>query len=118
MKRIAYSVLAFSLLTSLTFASDPRCKPRSEMLDLLKGSRFKESVFATGRLSKNVIVEFFVNPVTKTFTVLGTVVISKDDNGKIAGRSCIIAGGSEFQTHEPDPTPKPSKHTMLFWQLQ
>lgn len=118
--RIVLFALCLSIFLSTSFAQDPRCKPRAEMIKALKGSRFSESVFATGRAGKAVIIEFFVNAVTGTFTVVATRVISRK-NGKIVGTSCILVGGGGFQFHEDQPIPEPTKHTLLnlpFYGLQ
>ena len=118
-KRIAYSVLAFSLLSSVSLAA---CGPRAQILKALKGGKYAERIFATGVSESGVhIFEFFLNAETGTFTVLATVVISKSEEGKIAGRSCIVAGGNQFELQEPQSVaPEPTKHTSVlkFYALQ
>ena len=115
LRKISFSVLAFSLLISTAFAN---CLPRAEMLRKLKGTKYGEDIFATGKAGKELLVEFLVNADTGTFTVLVTRVMSRN-GGKVAGRTCIIAGGSNFQFQEPQPSADPARHTMLkFYQLQ
>ena len=119
MKRIILSILCLSVLSSVAFAQNPRCRPRAEMIEWLKGSKYAEDIFATGKAGKEVIIEFFVNSETGTFTILATSIKSRGKGGKIAGHSCMIAGGGEFEFQESQPTPKPTKHTMLkFYNLQ
>ena len=118
--RIVLFALCLSIFPSTSFAQGQMCGPRAEVIKALKGSRFSEVVFATGKAGKDVIVEFFVNVQTGSFTVLATRVRSITD-GKVAGNSCIIAGGVEFQMQEPQPIPEPTKHTLLnlpFYGLQ
>ena len=119
MKRIILSILCLSVLTSIAFAQNPRCRPRAEMIEWLGGTKYAESIFATGNVTKDVVLEFFVNAETGTFTVIATTISRKGKSGRIAGESCVIAGGQNFQFQEYAPKPKPTKHTMLrFWQLQ
>ena len=114
LRKISLSVLAFSVLSSVAFAQLQRCMPRSQMIKYLKGSKYSEDILATGKAGKDTIIEFFVNSQTGTFTIVATSVRSKDENGKIAGTSCMIAGGGEFQFQESQPQPEPSKHTRLY----
>ena len=117
-KRIIVLALALAVFSSVSLANPQMCGPRSKMLEALKGGRFSEVIFATGKAGKDVIVEFFVNAETGTFTVLATRVLRRSENG-FAGTSCIIGAGTEFQPQEPQDAPKPTKHTMLkFFQLQ
>ena len=118
-RKITLSFLAFSLMSSVSLAA---CGPRAMILKALKGEKYSEQVFATGKSESGLhIYEFFLNEETGSFTVLATVVISKDNGGGIAGRSCIVAGGNEFRLQEPQDAPKPTKHTRLnlpFYALQ
>ena len=116
MKKIILSVLVFSVMSSVSLAA---CGPRAVILQALKGEKYGEQVFATGKSENGVhIYEFFLNAETGSFTVLATVVISKTE-GKIAGRSCIVAGGNEFEIQEAQPKAEPTKHTFLkFYALQ
>ena len=121
LKRIILVFVCLGTITGSAAAHNQQCGPRAKVLELLKGERFSERTFATGKSGNGLVIfEFFANPTTGSFTVLSTVVFSRDDEGNISGRSCIVIGGEEFQTNEDQTIkPDPTKHTMLkFFQLQ
>ena len=115
-KKIVLSVLAFSLLCGASSAHNQQCGERAKVLQLLKGERFGESGFATGKSGNGqLLFEFFVNAATGSFTVLSTIVFSRNADGKIVGRSCIVIGGEKFQFNEnQEVEPEPTKHTRLY----
>ena len=116
MKRIILTILYLGIFSGSAAAHNQQCGQRAEVLKLLKGERFSERTFATGKSGNGLVVfEFFVNPETGSFTVLSTVIFSRNAEGKITGRSCIVIGGTGFQFHEGQPQPEPTRHTFLWW---
>ena len=94
--------------------------PRANMIEGLRSENISEDVFAVGKTNTGLLVEFFLNEATGTFTVLVTKVSRTEEDGKIAGLSCIILPGKDFELVDPQSvTPKKTKHTMLkFYALQ
>ena len=119
MKRIILSILCLSVLSSVAFAQVPRCRPRAEMVEWLGTSKFFESRFATGSVTKDRIVEFFKNAEKGTWTVIVTT-ISRIVDGEVQGESCILAGGGNYEDEEYIQL-KPEKKAFLnlhFYALQ
>ena len=119
MKRLIIAVVV-AFFSSHALACTP--VPRADLIKGLRGENIGEDVFAVGKTNTGLLVEFFLNEATQTFTVVVTKISRREADGKIAGTSCIILPGKDFELVDPQSLDlKPTKHTMLnipFYGLQ
>lgn len=85
-----------SIATELP-AQPANCASRDVVLEQLD-DRFNEIRQSIGLAGNNTVVEFFVNPVTQSWTVTMTYP---------SGQTCVMAAGTGFDTiaqsvHDPD----------------
>ena len=113
MKSIAISL--FLVLTCSVVNAAEYCDQRARIVKSLTEGRYQEVSFAEGVAPPKTIYEIFVNKETGTFTLLRTTITATKEDGSIAGIACVVGGGIGWKEKEEA---KPTRHTMLWWQLQ
>lgn len=71
-----------------------QCAPRAAVLNAL-GTKYAEARRAVGMAGQNTVMELFVNPATRSWTITAT---------SPSGVTCLVASGSHFEAVN-DPAP-------------